>query len=726
MAEFVAVVANQGATEQTNDVVTGLSMHGPLRTTTTHNINYGQGSLIGQFGGGLTVGKPGTIAATGNTLKLANFTVTQRDTNLTAEEGMLCYINDGTTHALQFYNGASWLSVATGIPTLQQVYDTGNTIALDPSGPIVFSNGGTAVAMQLNDDINLALGSATGGDFIIAYNPTGSIALNISAPNANAAGAGDDIYIVAQDGFTTFEGGDVVLNGGVGGSTDGIGGRAVLQGGDGGGANGVGGAAEVIGGPSLGTGNGGNVYIDGGNAAVTATDGIIYIGQGSGSPHTSAINIGNTSQNPPTTFLGTGVVTVASGRLVTGTHINNVGFKLPTNAGVPIDVTASAIGDVVWDSSSKDLYVRSAAAEWTKVGGASSADSLQTAYNTGNTIAMTDARPFDVSVGAGTAAISLDANGASNFTVDSNSLTLSTTTSGTLAVTSAGILDMDGTSVTVDASGAFSIDGAVASNVSTTAANLTLSTITSGTLAVTSAGILDMDGTSVTIDASGAFSIDGAGVSNVSTTAANLSLSTITSGTLSITSAGLLDIDGTTIFLDASVGGVSIDGAAASNFTTSAGALTLNGNGGVNVVGNAAEIDMTTTGAVDINSGAGTWDASTLSLDATDTTNLTMTANDAADKTLTISATNAHVTGVANIDVAADGLALQIVSNEIQLGTGEPAAGELKLAWGGAPVGAAAGYGKGTLWIDAINGILYINTGNSTSATWTIAGMQST
>ena len=60
--------------------------------------------------------------------------------------------------------------------------------------------------------------------------------------------------------------------------------------------------------------------------------------------------------------------------------------------------------------------------------------------------------------------------------------------------------------------------------------------------------------------------------------------------------------------------------------------------------------DMTN---VDINSGAGTWDASTLSIDSTDTTNLTMTANDASIKTMKIKASNSNGGGSATISVDA-------------------------------------------------------------------------
>jgi len=73
-------------------------------------------------------------------------------------------------------------------------------------------------------------------------------------------------------------------------------------------------------------------------------------------------------------------------------------------------------------------------------------------------------------------------------------------------------------------------------------------------------------------------------------------------GPHNIDSDSTIDID--------SVGATSIDAGAASNFSTSTGALTLSGAGGVNIAGNGQEIDITTTGAVDINSAGFDVDAS--------------------------------------------------------------------------------------------------------------------
>ena len=62
---------------------------------------------------------------------------------------------------------------------------------------------------------------------------------------------------------------------------------------------------------------------------------------------------------------------------------------------------------------------------------------------------------------------------------------------------------------------------------------------------------------------------------------------------IDLTTTGSIDINGTA--------GITIDSAAASNFTTSGGSLTLDGATGINIIGNASEIDLTTTGSIDIN-----------------------------------------------------------------------------------------------------------------------------
>jgi len=42
----------------------------------------------------------------------------------------------------------------------------------------------------------------------------------------------------------------------------------------------------------------------------------------------------------------------------------------------------------------------------------------------------------------------------------------------------------------------------------------------------------------------------------------------------------------------------------------------------------------------------------------------------------------------------------------------------------GVPANSREGFSKGALSVDTTNGKLYINTGTSTSATWTVVGLQ--
>jgi len=90
-----------------------------------------------------------------------------------------------------------------------------------------------------------------------------------------------------------------------------------------------------------------------------------------------------------------------------------------------------------------ELYLNTSAGSgttWTQLT-TGAGNSLQAAYQVGNTI-VTNATDGDLDV-SGTEAISLDASKASNFTVASAGLVLSTTTSGDIDVSAAGELDLD-------------------------------------------------------------------------------------------------------------------------------------------------------------------------------------------------------------------------------------------------------------------------------------------
>lgn len=111
-----------------------------------------------------------------------------------------------------------------------------------------------------------------------------------------------------------------------------------------------------------------------------------------------------------------------------------------------------------------NLITTSAAEGSVVIGGTESLNVTATGGIDLDTVFDMDGSTFDVAL---TGAASIDSVGASNFTVDSGTLTLETTTSGDVDINSAN-------DVLVDAANAVSIDAAAASNFTTTAGALTL------------------------------------------------------------------------------------------------------------------------------------------------------------------------------------------------------------------------------------------------------------
>jgi len=264
-------------------------------------------------------------------------------------------------------------------------------------------------------------------------------------------------------------------------------------------------------------------------------------------------------------------------------------------------VTVSAIQagtDGIWETGAGSTAAGLTFTDLATGGG----NSLQAAYVTGNAITMTDAEgDFDISVTSGTPAISLDAAGASNFTVAGAGLTLSTTTSGTVLIDSAGLLDMNAAaSMDIDvtgtydmlSTGAFSIDGTGASNVTATSGSMTVSTLTTGDVILDSVDSVSIDGAEAAADA-------------VSIQASN--------------AAGGIDVDaGTAGIAVDTTGGLSLDSAADSNLTAA---------------NTTASTNITQTITVD-NTGATAGDA-TLDINATSTNGSGVIDMD-ADDTITI------------------------------------------------------------------------------------------
>ena len=289
--------------------------------------------------------------------------------------------------------------------------------------------------------------------------------------------------------------------------------------------------------------------------------------------------------------------------------------------------------------------------------------------------------------GEGRLSLSSDAqvdvtDGTLTLTLDGGALSESGLTSTTL--TGSGAMALGGSTVDIDGTGALQINssgGAI--SIANDDVNQAVNIATDGTRTVTlgatdgtttldiNGGAITMDGTTLSVDSTDTTNLTmtaNAGSNKVLTVAAansgggegRLSLSSdaqvdITDGTLTLTlDGGAISETGlTSTTLTGSgamaLGGstIDIDGTGALQINSSGGAISI-GNDDVNQAVNIATdgtrtltlgaTDGTTT--LDINGGAVTMDGTTLSIDSTDTSNLTMTANAGSNKVLTVAAAN--------------------------------------------------------------------------------------
>lgn len=218
---------------------------------------------------------------------------------------------------------------------------------------------------------------------------------------------------------------------------------------------------------------------------------------------------------------GTGAsnVTAASGNLTLSTttsgdvDIASAGDVDVDGAGIQLDATAA-------------VSIQAAAASDFTVAGA---DLMLTTTGSGDVL-VPSAGKVDVD---GTS-IEINGTAASHFEVANNNLVMGTNTGGFLQLKSAGLMDMDaGANLDIDvagnaeldATGGFiSLDAEGASNFTVDGHGLTLSTVNSGNLVLAAADNVDLDGTVVEIDATQGMSLDAGSASNFSTSAGALTL----------------------------------------------------------------------------------------------------------------------------------------------------------------------------------------------------------
>ena len=295
--------------------------------------------------------------------------------------------------------------------------------------------------------------------------------------------------------------------------------------------------------------------------------------------------IESTAQNLTVQTVTSGTLAVTSAATL---DLNAVACTLDATGGFTAALSGAASSIT---STSQDLTIATATSGELDLTSAGLMD-----VNAGANLDIDVTGTFDV---LATSTFSIDGTGASNVTATSGNLTVSTATSGNLVLNSAGNIDADGAAITIDGTNGVTIgsEGAAA-GFNSTGQNLTISTTTSGTLAVTSAATLDLDGVTVNVDASGALSLQGALSSDLTLAANNASAQTLTiaasnsnagasanididaDGIVTIdagTSIGIgtnadkpIDIDSTTFDLDAS-GDVTIDASGNNNFQLATG-----------------------------------------------------------------------------------------------------------------------------------------------------------
>lgn len=295
---------------------------------------------------------------------------------------------------------------------------------------------------------------------------------------------------------------------------------------------------------------------------------------------TTAVNINSTGANDINLSPGSSIVDIVTTNASQVMALDTTGSTAAAGIFVSDAAPSGTPGEgSLWLRTASDageLYMYAGVTDGWTLFTTSTGSTLQAAYIAGNTI-TTSAGEGNVII-AGTEKLNVTAT---------NGIDLDT------------VFDFDGTSFDVQMTGTngFSIDGTAASNVTVNAGDLTLATTTSGNvvLSATGGGVvqvssgaldvntsIDADVTTADVSASGAISLAAGAASQFTTSVGNLTLTTtdvdgdviVTAGTTS----GIVNVDGYSVDIDGGGGGVSIDGAAASNFSTSAGGITINAN----------------------------------------------------------------------------------------------------------------------------------------------------
>jgi hypothetical protein len=390
---------------------------------------------------------------------------------------------------------------------------TGGAINVDAG-----SGGGTnGSGGALTANAGVAVGTGNGGN------------LSVNAGDAVTSGSGGTATFTSGSGGTTGSGGDLTIQSGDGGSISGPVGRLLVQGGDsvnlpggavdisaGASSSSTGGHVTVTAGDST-TGNGGQVRIDAGtgsagngyvrlrnalNAAVTETS-IIATFENQGTGTGGGANVSFYTEDPTT---GSGAVpshladsgslywqqrTGLAPRLFMNTSTGTSGttwsqidvggvsgsleaaWEAATGAGAILgngDASPNSFTGSVSDTFTYLINTTTGSHTLLSLGAVSGGDVVTVGHNNEAAVLNLDSGTGGTSMDS-TGAISITADAASDFTVDSAALTLSTTTSGAVNVTAA-----DDVVVTSGAGDAIDLNTGTATTAGATGGAYTLDT----------------------------------------------------------------------------------------------------------------------------------------------------------------------------------------------------------------------------------------------------------
>jgi urease beta subunit len=334
-----------------------------------------------------------------------------------------------------------------------------------------------------------------------------------------------------------------------------------------------------------------------GGVDVNSTGGVINIGNAAVS---GAINVGTGGSR--TVQVGSASATAVNVDAVTFSIDASSGSNINTSSGV---LTLGGSGGVAVNSNNGVI----------NIGNESHNNNINIGSAGARTVQVGSSSAVAVNIDAGSSGISLDATGNSNFNTSSGLLSVGGH-SGLNLNSATGVINVGNEAVNgginVGTAGTRTIQvgsnnatvnvnsGSGGINLSTTTGGVTV-TSTGGTLTLNGTGrtvdldaaLLDINSTSISMNSTGMIAINSsANVINIGNNAVDLNINIGTAGNRVVQ----VGSSTATVNLDAGSGGISLDAVGPSNFTSSAGLLTLGGGSGVTVNSTGGTLTLDASG----------------------------------------------------------------------------------------------------------------------------------